>query len=369
MLLRAQATKLKPIIDAAASVAPGTGKRPQLECVRIDVEGDKATFTATDTNETIMVVYSDEMVGKDGAVYLPSANLQRVIREAKREEVEISWNGKAQSATAQFGTVRVSLPVEPPGNLPKIERFDPKKPYVTLKGFGMAGALARTTFAVQADFMARALSGVSLKVMPGQIEAAATDGTAIAIVRVDVINPSALTTTALLPPISHKSIKWIADDDELVDLQLTANALRLRGPHGELTWRLRTGQFPDYEGHVPEQLDKSVELPRRDLLALLDKARLLKAVSLPEYTFTVAQGELEMVASSGIDGTVRATLEVEWPWESLSMSLDPLLLEVAAKSMGADMVSLGFEADDKPVLLREITTEFDNRYAVSPRFK
>jgi DNA polymerase III sliding clamp (beta) subunit (PCNA family) len=370
MRLTATATKLKPFIDASAKLAPQTGKRPQLECTRIDVRGDRAVFSATNLIETVRLIYSDEMTGEDGSVYLPSVNLQRVIREAKREEVTIEWNGKAQKATATFGAVRVALPVEPPDNLPVIPGFSDKDPFVTLLASAMAGTLARTTFAVQANFMARALAGVSLKIRRGQLEAAATDGTAIAIVRVDVVNPTMLVTDALLPPISHEAIARIAADKKAnVDLQLTGGTLHLRGPGGELTWRLRTGQFPDYDGHVPERLAKAVEIPRRDLLSLLDKAHLLKVVTLPDYTFTVRRGELELLASAGIDGSVRAALEIEWPWPSLEISLDPGLLEVAVKAMDADMVSVGFESPEQPVLLREVTTLFDNRYAVSPRFK
>lgn len=370
MKLRATASKLKPFIDATASLAPGTGKRPQLECTRIDVKGNRAVFSATNLTETVKLTYAGEMTGEDGSVYLPSKNLQRVIKEAKKEEVEIKWNGKAQKATATFGSVRVSLPVEPPDNLPDIPSFDPKMSFVTLSGATMSGVLARTTFAVQADFMARALSGVSLKLKPGQLEAAATDGTAIAIVRADILNPAALTIDALLPPISHKAVAWIAiDDSAKVDLQLTDRTLHLRGPDGELTWRLRAGKFPDYEGHVPEKMPQTFEVQRRDMLALLDKARLIQVTALQDYLFTARQGELEMLVSAGIDGAVRASLKIEWSWKPLEISLDPALLEVAVKAMSADTLSVGFEAPDKPVLLREITTVLDNRYAVSPRFK
>jgi len=371
MRLRAPSIKLKPFVNATASLAPGSGKRPQLECTRIDVLGDKATFSATNLSETVRLVLSDdEMTGEDGSVYLPSVNLQRVVREAKREDVEISWNGKAQKALVQFGSVRVSLPIEPPDNLPRIPKFDAKAPFVTLTGAALAGTLARTTFAVQSNFMARALGGVSMKLKPGQLEAAATDGTAIAIVRVPVSNPSAVSAEAILPPISHKTIAWVcADDTANVDLQFAENSLRVRGPDGELTWRLMVGKFPDYDGHVPESAPKTVEVERRKLLLFLDKARLLKYASLPEYTFTARRGELEMVATAGIDGTVQATLEIDWVWEELVTSLDPLLLEVAVKAMGEDTITVGFEAGDKPVLLRESGALLENRYAVSPRFK
>ncbi len=370
MRLTAVATKLKPFVDASAKLAPKTGKRPQLECTRIDVRGNLAVFSATNLIETIRLTYSDEMTGEDGSVYLPSINLQRVVREARREEVTIRWNGKAQKASATFGSVRVALPIEPPDNLPDIPSFDAAAPFVTLLASALAGTLARTTFAVQDKFMARALASVSLKIRRGQLEAAATDGTAIAVVRVDIVNPTMLVTDALLPPISHRAVKWIAADDATtVDLQLADNTLHLRGPDGELTWRLRTGQFPDYEGHVPERQPKAVEVDRRDLLSLLDKARLLKVVSLPDYIFTARQGELELLASAGVDGSVRAALPIEWPWPPLETSLDPGLLEIAVKAMDADKVSIEFDGPEKPVLLREVTTLFDNRYAVSPRFR
>jgi DNA polymerase-3 subunit beta len=369
--LHAKASSLKSIMDASASIAPKLNRRPQLECTRIDVDGNVAIFTATNLQQTSRLQFTDpDAFMEDGSVYLPSVNLQRIIKEAKNEEVQIEWDGSSASARVRFGTVGINLPIEPPDNLPAIPCFAKTVPYITLNGRIMGGVLARTGYAVQEKFQARALGSVSIKVRGPLLEAAATDGTRIAIVRVPVANPNGADGDALLPPAKPASIKWIAPEKEDdVDVQVSRSTIRMRGPRGELTWRLMSGFFPDYEGHVPENQPMTAEMDRRTYLALLERSKLLQVVSLPEYLFTVRSNELEMVASAGIDGQVTATAEFPWTWDDLEISLDPNLIIDSVKAMSGERISLGFQAGDQPMLLREITTDYDYRVAIVPRFR
>ena len=370
MRLKTQASYLKPFVDATAGIVPKNNKRPQLECTRIDVERGVVTLSATNLNETIRLEFSDECETEDGAVFLPSVNLLRTIREAGKDILDITWNGKTQKAVCRFGNTLVNLPVEPPEDLPNIPRFSEKASSVTITGSALTGLLSRAVFSVQSDFVARALAGVSVKIRKDEIEMAATNGMGIAVVRHKAGNPDGLERSAILPPVPPKIVEWIAPaKEDVVEFQLVVNQLRLRGPRGELSFRLMAGQFPEYEDHVPEKLPRSMDIERKPLLEMLEQSKLLKVVGLTRYKFTLTTNRLEMIAASGVDGKITAALEVPWTWEDIALSLDPGLMIPALKAMAAKFVVLGVGGPEEPVLFREATDEFFNRYMLSPRFE
>lgn len=370
MRFKTQAVLLKPFVDATASIVPKNNKRPQLECTRIDVDRGVVTLSATNLNETIRLVFSDECETEDGSVFLPSVNLQRTIKEAGKSELDIKWNGKTQKAACRFDNTLVNLPVEPPEDLPNIPRFSEKGSAVTIPGPALTAILSRAVFSVQSDFVARALAGVSVKIRKDEIELAATNGMGIAVVRHKVGNPDGLERSAILPPVPPKIVAWIAPEpDDVVEFQLVVNQLRLRGPRGELSFRLMAGQFPDYEDHVPEKLPKSMDIERKPLLEMLEQSKLLKVVGLTRYKFTLTTDRLEMVAASGVDGKITAALEVPWSWEDTALSLDPNLMIPVLKAMKATHVVFGVAGPEEPVLFREVTDKFSNRYMLSPRFE
>ena len=370
MKLKVAAPGIKTILDATASVAPGTGKRPQLECTRIDVEEGQVVFSATNQNESVRILYDGEMESEIGSVYLPSANLLRVVKEAKKGDVEITWDGKSQKALIRLAGTEVKLPVEPPEHLPPIQRFKPGKPFVTLPGSALTGLFARTRFSVMSDFVARALGGVNLIVKGGQVEAAASDGKRISVVKVPCENPGDVDATVILPPISATNVKWLMQGPEgMVDLQLSPSRFLLRGPRGELSQGLIIGEFPDYQGHVPARHPKSMEVDRKALIAFFDQAKIIKVLSEIKYKFLLRAGEIEMQASAGTDGAVTAVLPVPWTWPDMSIPFDPILLVDSLKAMQSEHVVLGFDTPQSTILLTELGDEFDNHFAASPRYE
>lgn len=370
MKLKVVASDIKTIIDATASVAPGTGKKPQLECTHIDVADGLVMFASTNQHESVRLFFDGEMECEPGQVYLPSANLLRVVKEAGKGEIEIAWNGKSQKASIRLGGTVVKLPVEDPNNLPEIPRFKPGRPFITLPGSALTGLFSRTRFSVMTDFSARALGGVNLTVKGDLIEAAATDGKRISVVKLPIVNTGKLDVSAILPPISNTNVKWLMKDKEdAVDLQLTRSRFLLRGPRGELTQGLIAGTFPDYAGHVAQRHPKSMEVERRPLIAFFNRATIIKVISEVKYKFFLRAGEIEMQASAGVDGEVTAVLPVPWTWPDMAIPFDPTLLVDALSAMKSEFVILGFDTPQSTVLLTEISEEFDNHFAASPRFE
>jgi DNA polymerase-3 subunit beta len=366
MKLTLPAATLRPAIQAAANLAPKSGKIPQLECVRIDASEVATVISAANLVESIRLQLA---VGEDvepGAVFVPSENLLRVIKEAKKEDVTILWDTKKLHATVKFGSTSVKLPTESPENQRTFKRFNDKKPHAIVPGSDLSALIKRTAFSVQKDFSSRTLGGISVKIRSDMIELAAMDGRRMAVAR-KMVPTDGDETDAVVPVMTPKLIDTLIDEGDPVSVQIAANVLIIRGPHGETTQRLISGTFPPYEAHVPWTPPQEIEVDRKTFQALLKKAALLKVAGGIETVFMVSAESLAMTATAQIEGTTSDAMPIDWPHEQVEINLDHTFLMDALKSMESDGVMVGVEARDKPFVLRELTEGIQSVNVILPK--
>jgi DNA polymerase-3 subunit beta len=374
MRVKIAADKLRPLVETAAGLAPGTGKRPQLECSRLMVSTDgELTVAASNTHESVCLKVAIEE-GDPGSVFLPSVNLQRIVKEVikvarlKKDEgfLEIRWNGKNLKADLLWRGAKAQLPTEPIDSLPAFEPFDESTGFVTLPAKLFTGLFKRMTFAVQTDFTKRAMHGVQIRASNGKLVSAATDGMRFSLLQADIAK-SEHVIDAIIPPIGNKTLLRLSADGDQVDLQITDSTLRARGKLGEMSWTRVAGDFPDWEGHVPTTQPKNMDLDRKTMIAMLKQAGLLKVVGSTTHRFTLENNRMEMAAVSGVEGSVNAHMDIPWPHPKLEIGLDPKFLEEGLAAMDSAEVWVGFDHSQAHAVFREKTDEFSYIYVVVPR--
>jgi DNA polymerase-3 subunit beta len=366
MKLTIAAETLRPAVEAAAGLAPKSNKIPQLECVRIDATPDITVVSAANLVESIRLNLPAGSSVTPGPVFVPSENLLRVVKEAKKEDVTIEWDEKKLHASVKFGWVKVKLPTESPENQRTFKRFDGKKDHAVVPGAALSALIKRTAFSVQKDFTSRTLGGISVKIGTDKIELAATDGRRMAVARQAVEN-TGKETNAVVPVITPKLIGKLIDDGDPLNVQLTGNVLIIHGTKGEMTHRLISGTFPPYEAHLPWTSPHEITVDRKTLQAVLKKASLLKVAGGIEAVFTITKDSFAMTATAQIEGAVADQMEIEWPHADVTINLDHTFMEDALKSMTSEKVVIGAEARDKPFILRELTEGIEAVNVILPK--
>jgi DNA polymerase-3 subunit beta len=366
MKLTLSAEVLRPAIQAAANLAPKSGKIPQLECVRIDATPDVTVISAANLVESIRLNLPVGSTCSPGTVFVPSENLLRAVKEAKKEDVTIEWDGKKLHAKVSFGTASVKLPTEAPENQRGFTRFDSNKPSASVPGSALSALIKRTQFSVQKDFSSRTLGGISVKIKTNLIELAATDGRRMAVARIKVPT-SGVETEAVVPVMTPKLIDTLIDPDDPVDVQLTGNVLIIKGPKGETTQRLIAGDFPPYETHLPWTSPQEIEVERKVFMSLLKRASLLKVAGGIEAVFVIDKEMLQMTATAQIEGSTTDAMEIAWPYDQVQINLDHTFIHDALKSMESEKVVVGVEAADKPFILRELTEGIEAVNVILPK--
>jgi DNA polymerase-3 subunit beta len=367
MKFTAPAASLRPLIEAAAELAPGSGKIPQLEATKLEVsDPDHLVVSASNLVEAIRLNLAPVTKVMPGAVFVPSINLLRVIKEAKKEDVTIAWNGKSLHASVSWAGTKVKLPTEPPENQRAFKRFNAKKPFATVPASAFSDLVKRTAFAVQSDFASRTLGGVSVKVKTDALELAATDGRRLAVAR-KAIPGAGHFTEAVVSPMPPKVIDRLHAEGESVDVQLLGPVLAIRGSVGETARRLLSGHFPDYEAHVPWTMPREIRVKRKDLIALVKKANLLKVAGGINTYFQFEDNILHMEAVASVEGSTEAAMGIDWPHPKVRINLDHTFIDQALKSMSSDEVILGIESGEAQFTIREESTVYEVINVIMPK--
>ena len=355
-------------MEACASIADKSGKRPVYAATRIDIEDGVATFSATNGNESIRVQLAAGLdPGSEGSVFLPSENLLRAIKDAKKCEFAIKWNGKTQRATIDYAGARLRLPTEPPGNLPPIHGFSESRPSIKLQASALTGLFKRTVCAVQTDFTNRSLHGVCMRVKGTKLVMAATDGKKFSLVSYEIENPREAALDVLVPPPNPKQVATLFSlPEEWMEVQSTVSKFTLRGPLGDMSWRTIAGTFPDYEGHIPLTSARELTVDRLALIEVLERHTVIQTSGGMKHKVTFREGEMEVHSESSVDGGLTATLGVPWTWEDMVIFLDPILACEGLKAMSSKDVLVGIDSPDQPLSFKEPDGDFNFRYMVVP---
>jgi DNA polymerase-3 subunit beta len=359
---------LRPAVESAASLAPGTMIKPILETLLFSVTDDGAvTISATDYTTTsirfCMVGEGDGIV--PGSTCLPSRNLLRLVKQAKGKTLTFSWDEGCPTANVSFGRTSVDLAVERALDFPEVSRFDPSVPSVSLPVADLNGLLKRVNFAVAKDFRSRILAGVRFQTIDDILRVTATDGIRMAVAERKIDNTSGCSIDAVSLPVDPKSLVRIAGKDGTVAIQYD-KALGFNGQYGEQCHNTMRGRFPAYDLRKQLGYTKAVTVETEALQTALERAALLKAKG-QDWKFTLTDEAMAINARSGLEGNVDTVLPVNWQHDEFAMRLDPVLLLDAVKKVSAEQVELSFGTDRQPALMQETIDDLTYLFALGAR--
>jgi len=87
--------------------------------------------------------------------------------------------------------------------------------------------------------------------------------------------------------------------------------------------KLLSGEYPDVNRVIPEQLDKVIPLHREELITLLRQMSLFTADSTHSVRFSLGAGELKLSANSMDIGEGKVSMPANYQGEKLDIAFNP----------------------------------------------
>jgi len=199
--------------------------------------------------------------------------------------------------------------------------------------------LHRVAFAITKDDPKFQLNGALVKIVPGEIEVAATDGHRLAVVRAQGPADEVPFEQQLFP---RKLLAEFARfGDGTVVLSAEENHLGFQMGDRRLISRVVELRFPQYEKVIVRDNPNRVRVARNDLLGSLRRVSLMAHAKARGVRFRVdPAGELQL-ASIGYDrGSAEETLEIAYQGDPLEISLNAAYMMEMLQVLDCESVEL-----------------------------
>lgn len=336
---------------------------PILANVLIQVGNGQVSVTATDLEvemKTSSSVESDEIFD----FTLPARKLLDICK-ALPEESTIQLEIKGDKALLKSGRSRFSLGVLPAQDYPSIEpaasshRFSvPQKELKKL--------IEKTHFAMAQQDVRYYLNGMLIEVKQGIIRTVATDGHRLALSEADCQIESDIDLQVILPRKAVIELsRLLSDSEELVEVDVSSNHIRIKLAETTFTSKLIDGKFPDYQRVIPSNTDKEVIANKDELRQALQRTSILSNEKYRGIRFQFNSGTLQLMAHNPEQEEAEEEMEISYEGEQLVIGFNVGYLIEVLSAIDSDQVKLLLSDANSSCLIQNFDSQQSN-YVIMP---
>lgn len=337
---------------------------PILSNVLAEARGAELAISATDLDVSLRTACPAQ-VTTEGAITLGAKKLFEIARSLPESDIHLkllpdSW-AAIECERVSFkvaGLPREDFPALPDGRGPR---------GVAIAAPALRDLIQRTVFAVTAEDARYYLAGALLLLEPDGVAMVATDGHRLAYARRQATVAVAEAQRVLVPRKAiHELARLLEGENEAV-FQQSENHLVFTVGGRTLSSKTIEGQFPAFEKVITIAGGKLAAMDREQLVAAIRRVSLLSAERNRAVKLLLADGRLEVSASSPDLGEARESLPAEYSGEQVEIGFNAQYLLDFLLVAGTEKVSLELkDGESQGVLKPEGESETDNRYIVMP---
>ena len=284
---------------------------PILEDFLFEIKDKKLSVTATDL-ETVMKVQLDVESKVDGKVCVPHKVLSDYLKNIADQPITFSIDKTfAIDITSDNGKYKIMG--ENPDNFPKEPTSDDATSFTITSG-NLVTAINKTLFAVSADDLRPAMTGVFFELSKNAIQFVATD--AHKLVKYNISNIKGAKEDSFIVPRKPLNLlkNSLPDNDDELTISYSTNHLFVKHANIQLTCRLIDARFPDYKVVIPIDNPYKLIVNKVDFQGALRRVNVFSNKSTNQVALSVAGSELQMAAQDvdfSFEGNERMTCQFD----------------------------------------------------------
>jgi len=320
--------KLLEAVSAVASVVPSRTPKDVLKNVKLVVEKDICSLSATDSEISIIRYIRDAECQTPGEILLPCAKLMQILRESIGDSITIE--AKNDIANIAVGRAKFKIPTEDPATFPPVTEFKDAD-FFSLSASDLRKMIRRTCPCCDVKSTRYALGGVLFEMDGNKLYCVATDTRRLGVVEAEVKQqgkPSPPAKT-IVPEKAMKVIESVIDVGD-VDLSFGANSITVRSGDSTVQSQFVAGLFPGWRRVIPTDFDFSVSLPATQIIAALRQAMITRSEESVAVDFHFTSGLLSLNSKGANVGESVVEMPVAFEGD-VTISLDPTFTIDAAK--------------------------------------
>lgn len=301
---------------------------PILSNVLLVVKDGTLFFTGTDLEiELVASVVLAEPVA-DFSLTLPAKKLLDICKSLP-DGSDICLSIQDSQVLITSGKSRFSLTTLPAIDFPNLENWD-SEVSLNLTRLELRKLLESTGFSMANQDVRYYLNGMSFEIEDDVLKTVSTDGHRLAIAQ-KTLSASLNTQRQVIVPRKgvQEIMRLLVADDELVELQIGSNHVRIIDKAFVFSSKLVDGRFPDYRRVLPRGGDKQIVANREWLKSAFARVSILSNEKFRGVRLNLISGELTISANNPEHEQAEEVVEVMYQGPNLEIGFNvSYLLEV-----------------------------------------
>lgn len=362
----------RPSLAAAfglvGGVIPSRTPKEILQNVRLSVQDDTLSLSATDSEIGIVYTISGVEADHSGDVLLPQGRVSSILRELTHDQVTFDLTD--DQITISSGQSEFRLSSEDPAEFPVIAGAE-EEGYFEIPAKVLREAIRRTVFAADTESTRYALGGVLVD--PGEqggVTFAATDSRRLAVCEVHCQSqgdPGGVAGTgAVVPSKAFNLLERILaglDDEDTARLTFRQNDVVIKSGPATIISRLVEGRFPKYRQVIPAESPIEIPMVAGEFHTAIKQSQILTTEEHRGVDFAFAEGTLTLQSQAAI-GASKIAIPIDYSGEPLEITFDPKYVGEVLRVLDPTTSFLMYLTDSDTQIVMRVGTGYT--YVVMP---
>lgn len=359
-------TLLKPL-QVVQGVVERRQTLPILANVLLRTGDGKLQVTATDMELELIASYDIGDV-TDGEITVPARKLIDICR-ALPPESDVTLHTEQERAVLRAGRSRFTLSTLPADDYPSFDTVDPELSFKIAQGT-LKRLIELTHFAMAHQDVRYYLNGLMLEIGQSRLRTVATDGHRLAIADADLTVDGLSEPRSMILPRKGVTelLRLLTATDDEIEVQVSANQVKIALDGVDFTSKLIDGKFPDYERVIPrtDESDKQVKVDRELLRQSLARASILSNDKYRAIRLSLAENVLRLVASNPEQEEAEDEVEVAYGGEALEIGFNVSYLIDALTNLPSETALIHLTDASSSCLITSEDESAGCQYVVMP---
>lgn len=338
---------LSDALRKVQGLAAGKSALPILSNVKIEAKGQKAIFTTTDLDITVVNETPCNVI-EEGSVTIPAKLFSDAIARSSEGDVSIEV-GSDCKAVIRAGSSIFRIAGMPAADFPVLPVPAGEESDFTLPQEVLKSIFRRVGFAMSQDDTRRTLKGMYVVFDDGFLSCVATDGRRLSIAEYRPDDPYQLSLSFILPAKSVFEIQKNLGSTGNIEFKKCGSQITATFDSGIVIYsKLIEDSYPNYKQVIPTGNDKTVIIDRFVLMSAIERVGLFSEAQ--SMKFEIANNEIKLQSSTET-GKGEEAVPVKYEGEVIHTTFNHAYILDVLKSLDDDEVKFAFSDGARPVVI------------------
>ena len=312
-----------------------------LECILFEMEGNKLTLTASDSETTLVSTIDVEEPEGSGKFAVKANTILNGLKEFYEQPITIEVNNETYEIKVFYQNGKRSFVGQNADEYPLPLNIADDVQSISIDSTVLLNGLSRALFATADDELRPVMNGVFFDISEDYITFVASDGHKLVRDRNSSVKASQ-STSFILSKKPAKTLKDILSKVEgEAEIRFDEKNAEIKVDNYKLSCRLIVGRYPNYNSVIPSDNPYHVTIDREALIGALRRTMVFASTSTSLTKLHMESGQLT-VSTQDIDYSTAAEERIICDYEGNPMSIGfkgTFLLDIL-NSMESDNIIL-----------------------------